>query len=314
MEFSNFVGIDVSKEKIDVFSLEGSRHSIVKNNETSIREKFQSLDASKTLFVLENTGGYERRCLKTLLHSGFKVHRTNNNRVKSYIESLGVQAKTDKLDAKYLAKYGKERHEELEIYSSNNEKQEKIRQLASYLNSLKATRAKEKNRLQCPACDLICEDIEDMLRILDEKISAAEQKLENLVRSDDKMSGKIELMTQYKGIGKTTAIQLLAHLPELGKISNRAIAALAGVAPYTKKSGKKKWHESTKAGRRQLIRPIMFMAVMAAVRYNKEIRTFYERLVSRDQNSPRKMIALVACMRKMLVHLNTIVKRGKILK
>ncbi|MDR0753733.1 MAG: transposase [Holosporaceae bacterium] len=314
MKFSNFVGIDVSKEKIDVFSLDGSRHSIVKNNEASIQEKFQSFDASKTLFVLENTGGYERRCLKTLLHSGFKVHRTNNNRVTHYIESLGQKAKTDKIAAKCLAKYGKERHRELDIYKPSDEKQEKIRQLALYLSSLKATRAKEKNRFQCPACDLICEEIEDMLRLLDEKISVTEQELENLVKSDDETREKIELMTQYKGIGKITAIQLAAHLPELGKISNRAIGALAGVCPYDKSSGKKKGHKITKAGRRQLIKPMMFMAVMAATRYNPEIKSFYERLVSRDRNSPRKMIALVACMRKMLVHLNAILKRGEILK
>jgi len=114
--FSNFVGIDVSKDTLDIFSTETSVHCKISNGNKAIKALFADFNPDNTFIVLENTGGYERRCIRALLSMGFKIHRTNNNVVKAFTRSLNKKGKTDKVDARYLAMYGEERHSKLEIY------------------------------------------------------------------------------------------------------------------------------------------------------------------------------------------------------
>jgi transposase len=310
--FSNFIGIDVAKDKIDIFSSATSRYLTVANDEESLRKAFEKFDATKSYVVLENTGCYENLCLRVLLSLKFTVHRANNNKVKKFIESYGETAKTDKIDTKYLALYGENRHAKLETCDAIDEKHMEIKQLSSYLEHLKRVRAAQKNRLQSPGCEKIKDLIMEEIETLTTRISKIEDMLSKLVHEDQETSGKVNLISEYKGVGKTTAINLMVHLPEIGNSSNRKkLFSLAGLAPRSKDSGKMHGYRTTKIGGRPIVKQIMFMTIMCAIVHNQEIRDYYNKKVAEGK---KKMVVIIACMRKILSQLNAIVKRGSMVK
>jgi transposase len=327
-EISNFVGIDIAKERIDIYSLTTPSHKQIPNTAREIRKFFLRFKSSQTVVILENTGGYENVCLNTLLDLNFKIHRTNNNQVKGYIGYIGVKAKTDKIDAHILAAYGEARYnlaksgkivpgkkkpETFELFERTPNVQEKIRALAVYLSALKSERAKEKTRLQSPGCNIISDSIQRTISLMDENIKNIEKQIDEFMNSDKDLKKKINLLCQYKGVGKIIAIQLLTAMPELGTLDRRAAAALAGVTPYSKQSGKKKGYTSIKIGGRPFVKKTLFMASLSAIRFNKEISFFFNRIVAAKKRGG-KMIALVACMRKMIIHLNAILRDGFVKK
>ena len=307
--FSNFVGIDVSKDTLDAFSTETSKHCKISNGNKAIKTLFADFNPDNTFVVVENTGGYEKRCIRALLSLGFKVHRTNNNKVKAYIKSLDRKGKTDKVDARYLAMYGQERHSRLEIYELPGENREAIRQLAKYVYELKVSRVEEKNRLQSPGCEDIQEEVIETLEFFDSHIEKVEGKIDTLLQTDKETRKKIDLICSYKGVGKNTAVQLIAHLPELGTVKRKTISALAGCAPYANQSGKREGYKTTKGGGRPVVKRVLFMAALSATRFNDDIANYYQRKQSQGK---RKMVAMVASMRKMIVQLNAVVRDGKI--
>ena len=310
--FSYFTGIDVSKDKIDVWSTETSSYFTVKNSRKKIREALYHFDREHTLIVLENTGGYENTCIDTLNKIGYKIHRANNNKVKHFIKYYGIKAKTDKVDAKALANYGKftckNKDNQINVYEKPSEAQEKTRQLLFFSDNLKRLRAAMKNRIQSPNCEAIKNIAKNVADYLNEQLKELDKIIDREVK-DTEMSDKCELLTQYKGVGKTTARELTVFLPELGKVNHRAIASLAGLAPHPKDSGKIKGHRSIKGNGRPIVRRILFMAALSAVRYNENLSKFYEKKL---KDGKRRMVALTACMRKMLVQLNAITKKGVI--
>jgi transposase len=306
--FSKFIGIDVSKESIHIFSTETSSWYEITNAKPKMSEFFTKFDSSKSLVILENTGGYERECMRVLKDLDFKIHRTDNVAAKHYFLSLGNKAKTDKIDAKSLAMYGEERHKKLKTFVHLNEKQEEIRALTLYLENLKNERVKEKNRLKSPGCESIRDIVQNTLNLMNNNIADIEKKLTALVKEDDETKAKLELMTSYKGIGETTAIKLLAFLPELGSISKNAVVSLSGLAPYANNSGKKKSNLSVKHGGRPNVRKALFMTAFSATRYDQNIAAFYQHLL---KNGKPKMVALTACMRKIIVQLNAILRDRK---
>lgn len=306
---TNFIGIDVSKDTLDVFSTETSRHCKISNGNKAIRKLFSTFDVNNTFVVLENTGGYEKRCLNMLLRLGFRVHRTNNNLAKDFIKSLGKRGKTDKVDAIALATYGKERHEQLELYKPRTATQENIRQLALYLTALKLFRVQEKNRLKSPGCEDISSEVEKTLEVITDRISEVEKVINTIINSDKNYKEKVDLLCSYKGIGKSTAVQLISHLPELGTIQRRPIAALSGVAPFSNDSGKYIGYRSTKGGGRPVVKRTLFLAALSAIRFNDKIAEHY---IKKQSEGKKKMVAITACMRKMVIHLNAIMRDGEI--
>jgi transposase len=303
--FSNFIGIDVAKEKIDIFSMSWSIHLTVENNEESLTKAVKKFAPAETLVVIENTGGYERTCIKTLLKLGFSIHRTDNNLVKHFLRSEG-KAKNDKIDAKGLALYGKTKLEKLELYKPKDDEFDKMTQLSSYLYSLKETRAREKCRLQSPGFDLIEKSVESTIELLSKKIEEIEEELNKYSIKDEDSKVIFETVQEYKGIGEVTARVLALHLPELGKASKREISALGGLAPYDNQSGKKNGHFKVKCNGRGMLRSAFFMPTKAAIMHNKEIGKFFDRLM---KSGKHYMTCVTACSRKILVQLNAMVKK-----
>jgi transposase len=272
------------------------------------------------LVIIEHTGGYENACVHTLIDLGFRIHKTN--------KGLCRKAKSDKLDAIALAKYGKENHEKLKIYDKPQHAHEKMKALTAYLNFYKRERVREKNRLQSPGCKIIEETVRATLEKVDQIIEYIEKQIKELIHNDEELKKKVELICEYKGIGSTTAINLLSNLPELGKVGRNKITALAGMAPIVNDSGKMKGYRTTKGMGRPAIREILFLPTMTAIVHNKSISSYWNKKLGMDSPEesnksssnrtpsrlcPPKMKVVTACMRKIILQLNAILRDGKIL-
>jgi transposase len=306
-DFSYFIGIDVAKEKIDIFFTKNRQYHIVPNDALSIENEFEKVNPDRTLVVLENTGRYEKVCMDVLERLNFKIHRANNNRAKHHRQSEG-EDDTDKIACRRLAYYGREKQRKLRVHEPESILCSEMKQITFRIDYLKKLRAAEKNRRQSPGCDQIVGSCEELIVSLTKQIEILEEKLEDLIQKDDELSKKFALIKQYTGIGDTTAKCLIAHLPELGKVKQKAIFSLCGLAPKAKDSGKSKGYRTTKGRGRPFVKKAFFMATLSAIRFNKEIAAFYE---AKKQKKNCKKVVIVACMRKMAAQLNAIVKRGE---
>jgi transposase len=310
-QFSNFIGIDVSKDKIDVFSSLDSKLFQLENTKKSISKVFKKFDSSSSYVVLENTGGYEKKCVDTLIGLNFTVHRTDNRKAKHFMDSIKYGAKTDGIDAKKLSQYGQERHPELPVYTKPSENQEKIRELSMYLEEVKVYRAGQKNRLQSPGCEMITPFIAKAIEDLNLLVDSVENQINELLEKEQALEEKIKLLCEYPGVGRISAIRLLAHMPELGTLNRREVAALAGLAPFAKDSGKKQGHRRIRGGR-QIIRKTLYMIAFSFCRKSAKgpLGDYYASLLKREK---KKMVAITALMRKIIVQLNAILRDGKII-
>jgi transposase len=328
-DFDHFIGIDASKKKIDVFILETSSHFLVANNAEAILEKFSGLklDRERTLIVIENTGKYESVCMRTLFDLGFKLHRANGSITRHFMELIGQNASTDKMDAKGLANYGRsydkvialcKKNEKMRIFCERDFIDEDLRQISNQIEKLKKTRAAYKNKYKSPSTGNVIHDSNQrVIDYLTEEIEREEKMLEEVIKKDKNVSSKVDLVSQYKGIGRTTARELIIHLPELGELSGKKIAALSGLAPYVKQSGNKTFYSTTRGRGRPKVKSTLFMATLSGIRFNPELAKYYNERVEvcakgEKKGRPKKIIIL-KCMHKMLSQLNAIVKRGKML-
>ena len=307
MDFKNFIGVDVAKEKLDIFHLGTNKHETIVNRTNTIKTAFKKVEQAGSLVVLENTGGYEGRCVEVLSQLGFAIHRTENKSFKHYINSLGQKAKTDLIDSKALAQYGKERHENLRLFNKPDETEDEVKRLMTYLENLKKQRAAEKNRLQSAGYWGIEEIIEEYIKMQNGIIEQIEKKIKELLKRSKKMNRKVEKMMEYKGISLTTALKLVIYLPEMGELTNKKVAALAGLVPYIRQSGTKQSYRATSGCGRKKVKMALYMAALSAIRYNDKISSFYNRLI---KSGKKKMVAIVACMRKMIIHLNAIIRNS----
>jgi transposase len=260
-----------------------------------------------TIIVFEATGGYERHCVKALSEAGLAVAVVNPTRVRRFAEALGILAKTDKIDAKVIAHYAsvvrplaKSRQTPLE------------EQLVAYVErrrQLLVEITAEKNRLSTSP-DMMRADIEEHIAWIDEHVKKLDAQIQTCIAQKAEWKERAEIIDSVPGVGPVTASTLVAEMPELGLLNRQEIAALAGVAPFNKDSGPKKGKRKTSGGR-EGVRRTLFMAALSAAKHNPIIRPFYESLLKRGKE---KKVALTACMRKMLVIINVMVRDGKMWK
>ena len=300
--YNNYIGIDIGK-----FNFVVSEHGLKKaqeyNNDTTGIKTFIK-DFKKSLIeglcILETTGGYERRLLLTLCEQGFKVHRADTRKIKNFIRSFGNDSKTDRLDAKALALYGYERASRLDVFTPQSKQSLTLYELVQRRKDLKKMLVSEKNRFQAPRADVIKESCRVMIESITSQIVAVTHELNLLIEQDLALKHKKDVLKTVPGIGDVTANKLLVLLPELGKLNRREIASLAGLAPKANDSGQLNGHRFIRYGR-EGIKPILFMAAMAARNSNSSLKAFYEHLVL---SGKKKMVALTALMRKIIVIAN----------
>jgi len=296
-----FVGVDVAKASLTVV-VRPELSSFVFPNTPSGRKKLAETlqKLSPSLVVLEATGGWEREVVETLAEAGLPVRVVNPRQVRDFAKALGKLAKTDRIDAAILAHFAEATQPEPRPLP--DEETRELRDLLTRRKQLQDMLTAEKNRLR-RAPSSLRPDIEEHIRWLEEKLKELERKIEEKTAT---FGERMQILMSVPGVGLLTSAVLLGYLPELGKLSGKEIAALAGVAPFNRDSGEHRGKRAVWGGRKE-VRAALYMATVAAVRWNPTLRGFYQRLLGAGK--PVK-VALVACMRKLLVILNAMVKRG----
>jgi transposase len=304
--YNNFIGIDIGKFNF-VVAVHANKITKEYENSTlgikSFLKDYKSL-LPNALCVLETTGGHEIKLLTTLCDKNFAVHRANTRKVKNFIRSFGNKAKTDVLDAKALALYGYERKDTLAKFTPVTAKKSELYALSQRRHDLKQMIIAEKNRYQAPGSEHVKESCKYLLEILAKEVRDIDEKINTLVDDDAVLKDKKQVLKTIPGIGDVIANELLILMPELGTMNRREAASLAGLAPMANDSGKSKGYRRTNHGR-DIIKPILFLAAMAARNSKSDLKKFYESLISRGK---KKMVALIALMRKIIVIANARLK------
>lgn len=293
------LGLDVSKDTVTLFDTESHQTLTLANDKRALRAALKPY-VGRGLAICEATGGYEDKLLAALFDLGIPAHRADAAKVKAYIRSFGNPAKTDAIDAAWLARYGLDRDATLVRWQPPHPSQEQIEAFVSRRNDLVAIRVQERNRLQSPRSHLIATDIKNHIRDLDRRIATIEQQIDTLIKANQTMAERAKTLRSVPGIGPVLAPMLLAVMPELGTLSRRQAASLAGCAPHPDDTGKINRHRRTRGGRR-VLRPALFVAAMAASRGNNNLARAYNDLIKRGKS---KRLALVAIMRRIITIAN----------
>lgn len=304
-----FVGVDVSKNNLDVFLRPVGQHFRLKNNIEGIEELLNHLSKYTVgRIVCEASGGYESLVTSALSRANYKIWLMEPKRIKSFIASEGIKAKTDKIDARMLALFAeqKELPEEMCVKTATTN-EELLQALVKRREVIVKMVAQEKTRLDHPQSILCKDDIESLIAHLANKIENIDEKIQNIINGDSKMLDKQKIITSIPGAGKVLSATLIATMPELGKIENKSIAALIGVVPYTNESGNFKKQATIREGR-PIPRKALYMPTLSAIRCNQDFKKFYNRLLS---NGKKPKVAIVAVMRKFIIVANTLVAENR---
>lgn len=300
-----FVGIDVSKHHLDVASTAENRLRRLPNRADGwqqLAERLRLLEPQRV--VLEATGGYERGVAVALAGAGLPVSVVNPRQVRQYARSTGRLAKTDALDARILAAFGEAVHPAVRLPA--DEATHELQSLVQRRLQLKELFKEESNRLE-HATAVVRPNLEESLRSIQGLLSEVERLLRERVEAHPVWRERAALLSSVPGAGPVLVWTLLGSLPELGRLNRWQLAALVGVAPLNYDSGQFRGRRFTWGGRAQ-VRAVLYMNAMVAVRHNPPIKAFYQRLIAAGK--PHK-VAITACMRKLLTHLNAIVRDGK---
>jgi transposase len=297
----SFVGIDVSKDWLDIAWLPGQTLRVEHSGEAIAGLIERLLEQPPTLIVVEATGGLETSLASALAARGLAVAVVNPRQVRDYAKACGRLAKTDRVDALILAAFASAIRPQ--VRPLPDEETRALGDLLARRRQLIDMRVQEKLRLE-RASAVQRDSLREHIGWLDERISRIDTDLTHALRTSQAWREKDDLLQAIPGVGKVTRATLLALLPELGSLSGKEIAALAGVAPFNRDSGKHQGQRIVWGGRSQ-VRRVLYMAAVSAARCNPVIRDFYQRL--RSQGKPAK-VALTACMRKLLVIMNSMLK------
>ena len=295
-EMKRFVGIDVAKAALEVFIGSAGAAFSVANDEVGIRELLRRL-VPADFVILEATGGLEVPVASALATAGIAVAIVNPRQVRDFARATGRLAKTDRLDAEMLARFGEAVRPTARPLA--NEQAQALEALVTRRRQLVEMLTAEKNR-RTSAPKVSHRSIDEHIRWLEKRLSGFDDELAGLIRDTPLWRERDELLRSVPGVGKVLSSTLLAHLPELGMLNRKQIAALAGLAPFNRDSGKLRGSRCIWGGRAQ-VRRVLYMATVAGVRSNPVIKNFYAQLRARGKY-PKS--ALTACMRKLLVILN----------
>jgi transposase len=300
---SIFVGIDVAKDKLDMGRSDAKIIVTFSNDEEGRR---QLLDALHPLplgaVVVEATGGWEQPLLHALLDAGLPVSLVNPGHVRHLAKGLGIAAKTDSIDARVLAEFGRLAAPRLARKRSKN--QVELEALVTCRRQLIHVRTEQLNRRGTTRSKPALRAIEAVLKTLDRQIDDLQRQIRKLIESDDDFHSTDQLLRTVPGVGPVTSSTLLAELGELGQLQRRPLAALAGLAPFNRDSGLLKGRRAIGGGR-AAVRSALYMATVTAIRSNRVIERFARRL--QDQGKASKVV-ITACMHKLLSLLNAMVR------
>lgn len=297
-----YAGIDVGKTWLDIAVWGIDTVTRYQNDRLGIEAMVVFMDQLRPeLIAVEASGGYESELVETLMMKGYKVAVVNPTRVRALAKAMGVLAKTDEIDAKIIATYAYKIQPEAKIAQEDQELH--LKALVTRREQLVNIRTSELNRLGTCHCSIRA-DIHEHLNWLDRQIDILDEEITQLIKSLEKWDTETKRLQSIPGVGYVTAITIAANMPELGQLNRQQIAALAGLAPFNRDSGKKRGKRRVFGGR-QAVRRVLYMAALSASRHNPVIKDFYSRLISKGK--PFK-VAITACMRKLLTIMNVMEK------
>lgn len=301
------VGIDISEDFLDVHLHPAGKEVRLPHNDegtASLLELLRGFDIERV--VLESTGGLQRRLVRALQEAGYAVSVVNPERIWAYRRLVGRVAKTDSIDARLIAEYGATMRPAASVPLT--EAQQGMRELTSRRDQLIEAISAEKKRLRRVSHEAVRASLEAQIAFLAAEVKRLEAVIEATVPADEATRTTAEILVSIPGVGKLTANLMAINLPELGRVGDKQIASLAGVAPHPDESGKYRGRACIRGGRPR-VRAKLYMAAFNARKYNPVIRAFYARLASHGKTFKQ---AMTACMRKLLVLMNTLVAPGQV--
>lgn len=303
---SVYVGIDVAKADFKVASQPAGLHLSPKNAPKGFRELLSKLEAYDVkLVVMEATGGYERNLAGELVAAGYPTVVITPRRVRRFAEAMGENAKTDKIDASIIARFAEAAKPQPK--PAPTPQIERLSELVGRRRQLMDLKVQENNRLEAAREKVVRKSIQRMVGVIEKQIDQVDALIADAIKSDDDFSHKDEILRSANGVGPQTSAMLIARLPELGKMNRQQVCALVGVAPWDRKSGD--WTGASRIwGGRAEVRSALYMAALTAMRGNDVIKAFAQRLKKAGKTFK---VIITACMRKLLVILNTMIRNGE---
>lgn len=298
-----FIGVDVGKYDLEAYQDGQSSTQRFSNSTEGFDRLLSGFPDHVAWIIIEATGGYEKNLQLYLQQAGYRVHVAHPVRVRAFATAHGIAAKTDPIDARVLAQYG--RAMESLTAAANVEEITQLQSLNRRRRQLVEARDAERSRIDKIVSPQALDSIERHLRWFTEEIHHIESEIDTLLEDHQELKSQVLLYESVKGIGRQTAVTLLTDLPELGDLEGKSITALVGLAPYARDSSTLKRHRKVRGGRIR-VRNALYMAALVSTRHNPDLKQFYERL--RAKGKPGK-VALTAVMRKLLLILNAIAKR-----
>ncbi len=297
------VGIDIGKFRFESHIEHQAGTQSHENTTEGFDALRRSLPDDVAWIVLEATGGYEKPLSRYLQSCGYRVHVAHPVRVRAFATAHGTQAKTDPIDARVLSDYGRAMAPfELRVETAERQR---IQSLIRRRTQLVEQRKAETNRLDKTTEPSALASLHRHRAWLDQELELLENELEAILQTHQRLMAKVALYESVCGIGRQSALTLLADLPELGQTNEKSLTALVGLAPYARDSSTLQKRRRIRGGR-PTVRRALYMAAISAIRYNPDLKPFYQRL--RKRGKPGK-VALVAVMRKLLLVLNAVARR-----
>jgi transposase len=299
------IGIDVSQDTLDMAAYPTGQIWQYKNNKSGIAKIVAKLTSIKpVIIVMEATGGLEVPLKDALDEGGLAVFVANPKRIRDHARSMGVLAKTDKIDAKVMADFAAKT--ELTPQPPRDKAERELDSLLTRRNQLNDMLTAERNRLNQHLAADVQADINEHILWLEGRVKGLDKEIKDKIQQNPVFKAKSALYRSMKGVGDVLSSTLIAKLPELGRINQKEISLLVGLAPINKDSGKLRGKRMIQGGR-GMVRKAAYMPVLSAIRYNPAIRDFYQRLIAKGK---LHKVALVACMHKMITILNSMAKNN----
>ena len=302
---NSVVGVDVSKETLDLYFTENGQHKKIAYQDDSLKLLARQIVKLNATVVMEATGGYEKKLVKYLQSQGIACAVVNPKLIRDFAKACGKLEKNDAIDARIIASFGQMMQPRTMGKIDRN--REKLKLLATRREQVQSMINQESNRLQQIDDRQIQVLMKQAIQFYQKQLKKLDNEMLKVIEADQSMQQKSRILLSAKGIGPTTTANLIAGLPELGKLNRQQIAKLVGLAPIVRDSGTFKGQRRIGAGRSQL-RRILYMATLVATRWNSRVKAFYLSLLAKGK--PKKL-AITACMRKFLTILNSMMKNNQ---
>jgi transposase len=298
-----FVGIDVSRDRLDVHvQPQGQAFAVARDGE-GLEQLVARLERLQPhLIAIEATGGFEATAAAALAGAGLPLVIVNPAQVRHYAQALGRRAKTDRIDAEVIARFAAATRPE--VRALPDAEMRLLAEMVARRRQIVVMIAAEKNRARRTTAPRLVRSIARLTRALERELASLDQDIDDSIRGSPAWREREDLLVSVPGIGPVIARTLIAEMPELGSLDRKAVASLAGLAPFTRESGRWKGRSMIGGGRGP-VRTVLFIAVMVATRHNPPIKAFYQHLLAAGK---LKMVALTACARKLVTILNAILR------